>query len=53
MTVLAYIAAALLGSWGVAHAIPTRRVVEGFGSITKDNSRILVSSCRPSPFRRE
>ena len=27
--VLAYVAAGLVGLWGVAHAIPTRRVLAG------------------------
>jgi hypothetical protein len=42
MTVLAYVAAALVGAWGVAHAIPTRQVVAGFAPITDDNRRVLV-----------
>lgn len=40
--VLAYIAAAVTGLWGVAHAVPTRQVVAGFGGISADNRRILV-----------
>lgn len=38
---LAYVAAALVAVWGVAHAVPTRQVVAGFGPITVDNRRIL------------
>jgi hypothetical protein len=41
-TALAYVAAALVGMWGLAHALPTRRVVAGFGPIGPDNRRILL-----------
>jgi len=40
--VLAYIAAALIAVWGIAHAVPTKRVVAGFAPITADNRRILT-----------
>jgi hypothetical protein len=40
--VLAYIAAALLAVWGIAHAVPTKRVVAGFAPITADNRRVLT-----------
>lgn len=40
--VLAYIAAGLVGLWGVSHAVPTRSVVTGFGEISTDNRRVLV-----------
>ncbi|MFH8624522.1 hypothetical protein ACH4A8_21985 [Streptomyces vietnamensis] len=40
--VLAYVAAGLVGLWGVSHAVPTRAVVTGFGEISTDNRRILV-----------
>jgi hypothetical protein len=40
--VLAYVAAGLVGLWGVSHAIPTRAVVAGFGEISADNRRVLV-----------
>ncbi len=42
MQVLAYISAALIAVWGIAHAIPTKRVVAGFAPITADNRRILT-----------
>jgi hypothetical protein len=38
---LAYLAAALVAAWGVAHAVPTRQVVAGFGPITVDNRRVI------------
>jgi len=40
--VLANAAAAITALWGVAHAVPTRRVVAGFGPIGVDNRRVLV-----------
>ncbi len=39
---LAYIAAALIAGWGIAHAVPTKKVVAGFGPITADNRRVLT-----------
>ncbi len=42
MQMLAYAAAGLIGLWGVAHAVPTRRVVAGFAPLSTDNRRILV-----------
>ena len=42
MQVLAYIAAALIAVWGIAHAVPTKKVVAGFGPITADNRRVLI-----------
>jgi hypothetical protein len=38
---LAYVAAAMVAVWGVAHAVPTRQVVAGFGPISVDNRRII------------
>lgn len=40
--VLAYLAATIIAVWGIAHVIPTRQVVSGFGAIGPDNRRILV-----------
>jgi hypothetical protein len=48
--VLAYAAAGLVALWGVAHAIPTRRVVTGFGSITVDNRRVLLQEWLAEAF---
>ena len=42
MQVLSYVAAALIGVWGIAHAVPTKRVVAGFTPITVDNRRVLI-----------
>lgn len=40
--VLAYLAAAILIAWGIAHLMPTRAVAASFGAISLDNRRILV-----------
>jgi hypothetical protein len=40
--VLAYLAAFLVAGWGVAHAIPTRRVLAGFEPISTDNRRVVA-----------
>jgi hypothetical protein len=40
--VLAYVAAGMVGLWGVAHAVPTRQVLAGFDPITLDNRRVLL-----------
>ena len=42
MQVLVYIAAALIAVWGIAHAVPTKRVVASFAPITADNRRVLT-----------
>jgi hypothetical protein len=35
--ILLYLGAAILIVWGVAHIIPTRNVVAGFGALSEDN----------------
>jgi hypothetical protein len=39
---LLYIGSVLIFLWGVAHVVPTRSVVRGFGDISRDNRRILT-----------
>ena len=39
--ILFYLAALFLTIWGIAHLIPTKSVVKGFGDISKDNKRIV------------
>ncbi len=41
-SILAYIAGAVTGLWGTAHAVPTRQVLAGFAPITTDNRRVLL-----------
>jgi len=39
---LIYIAAAISVGWGVAHLVPTKNVVAGFGDISTDNRNIIA-----------
>ncbi|MGO8870161.1 MAG: hypothetical protein ACLQPH_01940 [Acidimicrobiales bacterium] len=38
----AYAAAAIVALWGVAHVVPTARVVQGFADSTEDNRRVIT-----------
>jgi hypothetical protein len=40
--ILLFVGSALPFLWGVAHLIPTKSVVKGFGSISEDNVRIIT-----------
>jgi hypothetical protein len=40
--VLAYVASGIVALWGVAHALPTARVVHGFSDTSRDN-RLVVA----------
>jgi len=40
--ILLYIGSALITVWGIAHIIPTKNVVKGFGTISDDNKRIIT-----------
>lgn len=48
--VLAYVAAALVGLWGVSHVIPTRQIVAGFEPTAIDNHRIIVQEWLAEAF---
>ena len=39
---LLYTGGALTIVWGTAHLYPTRKIVQGFGSISKDNQLVLT-----------
>jgi len=39
--ILLYVGAGVITLWGIAHIIPTKAVVNGFGEISKDNRRII------------
>lgn len=41
-TALVLAGALIAIGWGIAHVVPTRRVVAGFGPISPDNRRILT-----------
>jgi hypothetical protein len=40
--VLLYLGGALTIGWGTAHLYPTRKIVRGFGDISRDNELILT-----------
>jgi hypothetical protein len=42
MDALIYIGSAIIIIWGIAHIVPVRSVVKGFGSISTDNKRIIT-----------
>lgn len=40
--ILAYVAAGVVALWGLAHAVPTRQVVAGFGPISTDSRWVIL-----------
>jgi hypothetical protein len=40
--ILLYVGAAVITVWGIAHIVPTKSVVNGFGQISRDNRRIVT-----------
>ncbi len=40
--ILLYTGSIVIMVWGVAHIIPTKGVVAGFGKLSRDNSRIIT-----------
>lgn len=40
--ILAYTSAAIAVGWGIAHLVPTRKVVAGFGDLSEDNRLVLT-----------
>jgi len=49
-SVLAYVAAAWVGLWGLAHSIPTRQVLAGFDPVTQDNRRVILQEWLAEAF---
>jgi hypothetical protein len=47
---LAYLAAGVITLWGIAHAVPTRQVITGFGPITTDNQRVILQEWLAEAF---
>ena len=41
-TILLYFGAGVITIWGIAHIIPTKSVVNGFGEISQDNKLIIT-----------
>jgi hypothetical protein len=40
--ILLYIGSIIIIVWGIAHIIPTKSVVKGFGTLSDDNRKIIV-----------
>ena len=40
--ILLYIGAVIITLWGIAHIIPTKAIVNGFGAISEDNKKIIT-----------
>ena len=40
--ILLYVGAGIILIWGVAHIIPTKAIVSGFGAISEDNKKIIT-----------
>ncbi len=40
--ILIYIGASIITVWGIAHIMPTKSIVKGFGEISEDNRRIIT-----------
>jgi len=40
--ILLYVGSAIIIIWGIAHLIPTRSIVNGFGAISEDNRKIIA-----------
>lgn len=40
--VLLYIGSIAIFLWGVGHIVPTRKIVQGFGSLSEDHVRIIT-----------
>ena len=39
---LLYIGSGIIILWGIAHLVPTRSIVNGFGAISEDNKKIIA-----------
>lgn len=40
--ILLYVGAAVITLWGIAHIVPTKSIVSGFGAISRDNKLIIT-----------
>ena len=39
---LAYVAAGIVGLWGIAHILPTARVVRAYSDTSRDNRLVIT-----------
>jgi len=40
--ILIYIGSVIIIIWGIAHIVPTKKVIAGYGDISRDNKLILI-----------
>jgi hypothetical protein len=40
--ILIYVGSVIIIVWGIAHLIPTKTIVKGFGDISEDNKKVLA-----------
>jgi hypothetical protein len=40
--ILIFVGAGIITIWGIAHIVPTKSVIDGFGQLSKDNKRIIT-----------
>ena len=40
--ILLYVGAGVITVWGIAHIVPVKSVINGFGQISQDNKRIIT-----------
>ena len=40
--ILIYVSSVIITGWGIAHLVPTRKVINGFGQLSIDNKRIIT-----------
>ncbi|MFC2041762.1 hypothetical protein ACFLTY_05540 [Chloroflexota bacterium] len=40
--ILLYVGSIMITLWGIAHLIPTKSIVSGFGEISEDNKKIIT-----------
>ncbi len=40
--ILLYVGAGIITLWGIAHIIPTKAIISGFGAISEDNRKIIT-----------
>lgn len=48
--ILAYVAGVIVAAWGVAHTVPTARVLAGLEPVTVDNRRVVLQEWLAEAF---
>jgi len=44
VSIVVFAASGVLLAWGIAHILPTRNVVRGFGDISRDNRLVVIQT---------